>query len=457
MTLSSQNSIQNKPTAALYVRVSTEEQAKHGYSLAAQEETLTNYCRALGYEVYKIYKDEGRSAKDMKNRPAMQELLKEAEQKKFAAIFIYKLDRFSRSLKDLILTIDRIKAWGIDFVSLQDRIETTSASGKLMFHIISAFAEFERNVIGERTKFGMDKKARDGSFVSKAPLGYKFVNKTLVVDHESSKKVLAIFKEFLETDISLSKIAEKSGLTTSGVIKLLSNKTYLGVVKFGGEYKGLHQPLIDKNIFNAVQNKLKHKTISVKLHDIFKSRHINWRWGVLLLDALHYEAIEPSFIDVPELEPGDDEIIRVCSGRDTSEEHTKIKARAYKLFKNLGYNKEIKPEYKVGDKYADIALDNEKGLIAVECGECNPDKVFYYLDLNATTIVIPYSSDVGYIYSKTKNYDTYIKGRFISLKNKMDIIEKDTFLDERSNREKACKLLGISEQHYENIYGFWSK
>ena len=258
MTLSTQNSNQNKSTAALYVRVSTEEQVRHGYSIAAQEEALTNYCKALGYEVYKIYKDEGISAKEMRNRPALQELLKDAEQKKFAAIFIYKLDRFSRSLKDLILTIDRIKAWGIDFVSLQDRIETTSASGKLMFHIISAFAEFERNVIGERTKFGMDKKARDGSFVTKAPLGYKFINKELVIDEKNAQKVLSIFNEFKDSpNISLTKLAKKHGLSTGGLIKLLKNKTYLGLVKFDGEHKGFHPPLIGKELFDNIQNKLR--------------------------------------------------------------------------------------------------------------------------------------------------------------------------------------------------------
>jgi len=257
MTQSSQNQIQNKPTAALYVRVSTEEQAKQGYSIAAQEEALTNYCKALGYDIYKIYKDEGISAKEMKNRPALQELLKNAEQQKFAAIFIYKLDRFSRSLKHLILTIDQIKSWGIDFVSLQDRIETTTASGKLMFHIISAFAEFERNVIGERTKFGMDKKARDGNFVNKAPLGYKFVNKELVLDQEDSQKVLNIFKEFNDSKISLTKLAKKYGFSTSGLIKLLKNRTYLGLVKFGGEYNGTHPSLINQDLFKKFQDKLK--------------------------------------------------------------------------------------------------------------------------------------------------------------------------------------------------------
>ena len=154
MTLSAQKSqdisgisrdiIRNQPLAAIYIRVSTEEQAQHGFSLAGQEDALKNYCSALGYGVNRIYRDEGKSAKDIIHRPAMQELLSDAEKKLFSAIFIYKLDRFSRSLKDLILTIEKLKEWGIDFVSLQDRIETTSASGKLMFHIISAFIPIQQ-------------------------------------------------------------------------------------------------------------------------------------------------------------------------------------------------------------------------------------------------------------------------------------------------------------------------
>ncbi len=256
MTQSIQPSSLNKPTAALYIRVSTEDQAKHGYSIKAQEEALRNYCSALGYEVLKVYKDEGISAKDLKNRPAMQQLLKDAEAKKFAAILIYKLDRFSRSLKDLILTIDQIKSWGIDFISLQDRIETASASGKLMFHIISAFAEFERNVIGERTKFGMIKKASEGDFVSKAPLGYKYIDKSLKVDERGREKVLAIFKEFSNENISLNRLAKKYGLSTRGLIKLLTNRTYLGLVKFDKEYQGKHEAIIDKSFFSIIQTKL---------------------------------------------------------------------------------------------------------------------------------------------------------------------------------------------------------
>jgi site-specific DNA recombinase len=246
-----------KPLAAIYVRVSTQEQAQQGFSLNAQQEALENYAKALGYDIYKTYRDEGKSAKDIAHRPQMVQMLKDAQDKKFSAIFIYKLDRFSRSIKDLILTIDKLKDWGIDFVSLQDRIETTSASGKLMFHIIGAFAEFERNIIGDRTKFGMQRKAKEGGFITKAPKGYKLLNKKLVINDEEAGKVKEIFNTFLNEDISLTKLAKIHNLTTSGLKKLLKNTTYLGKVKFANEEsKGDHEPLIDESIFRKVQDKL---------------------------------------------------------------------------------------------------------------------------------------------------------------------------------------------------------
>lgn len=245
-----------KPLAAIYIRVSTEDQAKHGISLEAQQEALENYAKVLGYEILKIYKDEGKSAKDIKGRPEMQQLLEDAQNNKFQAIFVYKLDRFSRSLRDLVETIEKLKTWNIDFVSMQDKIETTSASGKLMFHIISAFAEFERNVTGERTKFSLDKKARDGYPVTRAPWGYKLEEKKLIPT-ENSFQVQEVFQEFLNNDYSLTKIAKKYGFSVNGLKKILTNQTYLGKIKFDKQtHKGFHQALISSTLFNHVQNKL---------------------------------------------------------------------------------------------------------------------------------------------------------------------------------------------------------
>jgi len=249
--------METKPLAAIYVRVSTQEQAQQGFSLDAQQEALENYAKALGYEIYKIFRDEGKSAKDIKHRPEMVQMLEDAQNKKFSAIFIYKLDRFSRSLKDLILTIDQLKELGIDFVSLQDKIETTSASGKLMFHIISAFAEFERNIIGDRTKFGMQRKAKQGGFITKAPKGYKIIDKILIPD-DNSQEIQQIFQEFLDNDISLTQLAKKYSMTPTGMKKLLRNITYLGKVKFDNEVSnGDHKPLIEATLFNKVQDKIK--------------------------------------------------------------------------------------------------------------------------------------------------------------------------------------------------------
>ena len=249
--------METKPLAAIYVRVSTQEQATQGFSLDAQQEALENYAKAIGYDVYKIYRDEGKSAKDIKHRPEMVKLLEDAENKKFSAIFIYKLDRFSRSIKDLILTIDHLKEWGIDFVSLQDKIETASASGKLMFHIISAFAEFERNIIGDRTKFGMERKASQGGFITKAPRGYKLIEKKLEIDPESAAQVKEIYEKYVNNQISLTKLAKQYNMTTRGIKKLLQNTTYLGKVRFAGqESPGQHKPIINNDLFNKVNKKL---------------------------------------------------------------------------------------------------------------------------------------------------------------------------------------------------------
>lgn len=243
--------------AALYVRVSTEEQAKKGVSLQAQDEALHAYCNMYGYEVMSVYRDEGKSAKDIQHRPAMLQMLKDAEDAKFEVILIYKLDRFSRSLKDLILTIEKLKKWNIDFISLQDRIETASASGKLMFHIISAFAEFERDIIGERTKFGMSSKAQHGAITNRAPLGYIIDNKRLVVHPTAKVKIEHIFEYYLQNSCSLTKLAQTFGYTTRGIQKLLRNKTYIGMIQFDNTWhKGLHEPILSTDLFEKVQQKL---------------------------------------------------------------------------------------------------------------------------------------------------------------------------------------------------------
>lgn len=243
--------------AAIYIRVSTEEQFKIGLSLEAQESVLKEYTKVMGFKIFKVYKEEGRSAKNITGRPILKLMLRDAELGKFNAIFIYKLDRFSRSLKDLIETMEKLQEWNIEFISYQDKIETTSASGKLIFHIMSAFAEFERNITGERTKFTMKQSAEKGKLITRAPFGYEVLNKKLI-PADNFHQVERMYKEFVSSQISLTKLARVYGLSINGLKKVLSNKAYLGQVKYDGKiYQGIHKPLVSLILFNKVQDKLK--------------------------------------------------------------------------------------------------------------------------------------------------------------------------------------------------------
>jgi hypothetical protein len=112
--------------------------------------------------------------------------------------------------------------------------------------------------VSQKTKKGMNNSFNNGKHVTKPPFGYKLVNKQLLIDLDKSEKINKIFREFLETKISLTQLAKKNGFTTSGIIKLLQNTTYLGKVKFANkETDGQHEPIVDKQLFEQVQEKLK--------------------------------------------------------------------------------------------------------------------------------------------------------------------------------------------------------
>jgi len=133
---------------AIYCRVSTEEQ-----DADKQEYLCEEYCKRQGFEVYKVYKDIISGTKS--SRPAFNQLLEDMRHFKFDAIMVTKLDRLGRSLQHLLSLIDEFNRKGINFIAMTQNIDTTSASGKLQLQIMGAFAEFERNIISERTKEGM--------------------------------------------------------------------------------------------------------------------------------------------------------------------------------------------------------------------------------------------------------------------------------------------------------------
>jgi len=162
---------------AIYCRVSTEDQ-----NADKQEDINREYCRRMGYEVYKVYKDVISGATS--SRPEFNKLLEDMRHYKFDAILVTKLDRLGRSLKHLLSLIDEFKGKGINFIASTQNIDTTSASGQLQLQIMGAFAEFERAIISERTKEGLkkrkegkrgkDKKPRKRRGGLKKPIKYAF-------------------------------------------------------------------------------------------------------------------------------------------------------------------------------------------------------------------------------------------------------------------------------------------
>ena len=126
---------------------------------------------------------------------------------------------------------------------------------KIDGNILDTFRRSKKS-ISKRSKKGMNKKARDGFLVSRAPFGYKVVDKNLV-PKEDSYTVQELFQDFLNNDISLTKLAKKYGFSVNGLKKILTNQTYLGKIKFDGQiHKGTHQALLSSTLFNHVQNKL---------------------------------------------------------------------------------------------------------------------------------------------------------------------------------------------------------
>jgi len=141
---------------ALYLRVSTEDQAKEGYSLEVQREVLEAFAKKEGLEVYKVYSDDGISGYTS-DRPALNALLADAKSGKFGLVLVSKLDRFSRNLRDLLNLVDELCNYGAGFKSAGEPFDTTTSAGKLMFQQLGSFAEFERNRIAERVFPGMVK------------------------------------------------------------------------------------------------------------------------------------------------------------------------------------------------------------------------------------------------------------------------------------------------------------
>jgi DNA invertase Pin-like site-specific DNA recombinase len=157
---------------AIYARVSTNDQ-----NVDNQINELQNYCTARNYEVYKVYSDKGVSG-SKESRPEFDLMLSDAKKRKYDCLLVWKLDRLSRSLKHLLNTLDILNTMNISFICYQDNIDTTTSTGRLMFQIVGAFAEFERSMIRERVSLGLKRAKLQGKQLGRPK---SKVNKELIL------------------------------------------------------------------------------------------------------------------------------------------------------------------------------------------------------------------------------------------------------------------------------------
>ena len=162
-----------KPAKAVgYIRVSTEVQAADGVSLDVQRDRIKAWCRANDHVLITIHVDAGLSGKRADNRPGLQAALTDACRERHAALVVYSLSRLARSVKDTLEIAGRLERAGADLVSLSEKIDSTSAAGKMVFRMLAVMAEFERDLCSERTKVALSLKRQRGECAGEVPYGW---------------------------------------------------------------------------------------------------------------------------------------------------------------------------------------------------------------------------------------------------------------------------------------------
>ena len=226
-----------RKTAGVYIRVSTEDQAREGFSLGEQKEKLLALCKFKELEVYKVYEDAGVSAKDMEHRPQFQQMLQDMKDGKINYIVAYKLDRITRSVRDLEELITLLEQYGCYLLCDRDDVNTSTANGKFFVRMLTVLSQLEIEIVSERTKFGLNGAIKSGHIPGQRPFGYtKSEEKKMVIDPTTRPYVEKIFNMYLEGK-SFQQIAnyfndnniypEKKWRDTT-ISKIIDNRIYMG-------------------------------------------------------------------------------------------------------------------------------------------------------------------------------------------------------------------------------------
>lgn len=256
---------------ALYTRVSTEDQAKEGFSLGAQKERLEAYCLARDWSVAARYVDDGHSGRNIR-RPAYQRMMMERDG--WDAILVIKMDRIHRNARNFMDMMDNLRAWEKDFVSATESLDTSTAMGRFVMDIIQRIAQLESEQIGERVYMGMSQKAKVGPGILgfHPPLGYDFSEGKLVPNETEAAVVREIF-ERCAAGRTLEEIAvdlNEEGLRTKRktiwtpikVFRIVHNPVYAGFLRWDGFLrKAEHEGLVTIEEFNEAQELLRSRAL----------------------------------------------------------------------------------------------------------------------------------------------------------------------------------------------------
>ena len=257
-----------RKVAGVYIRVSTEDQAREGFSLGEQEEKLLQLCKFKELDVYKVYKDAGISAKDMEHRPQFQEMLKDMKEGKLNYIVAYKLDRITRSVRDLEELISLLEQYNCFLLCDRDDVNTSTANGRFFVRMLTVLSQLEIEIVSERTKFGLNGAIKSGHIPGQRPFGYKSAeDKRMVIDNSTRPYVEEIFDLYLEGK-SFQQIANyfkenniypKKNWKDTTIQKIIDNKIYMGdyeQYKRIGKQENL-EPIVYMNVVEPIISRAK--------------------------------------------------------------------------------------------------------------------------------------------------------------------------------------------------------
>ena len=256
-----------KNLCGLYLRVSTEDQAREGFSLPEQKERLETFCKFKGYEIVDYYEDAGISAKTGNYRPEFERLKEDIKSKRINTIIALKLDRITRSIFDwekLMTFLDENDAY-IDCAN--DEVNTTNANGKMVSRLLMSVSQNEIERTSERTKVGLAGAIKQGHLPSQAPLGYKHENKKLVIDYSTKDVVVRIFDLYyngnsyqtISNILNEEQVLGKTNWRDSTITAILENEVYKGDFVHGKRtkhptyYENVVEPLVSKEMWEDCQ------------------------------------------------------------------------------------------------------------------------------------------------------------------------------------------------------------